>query len=68
VRRRSCAPTSQIFLAGGADDAAFADYTIVGVPVGPDAAAAPEPDDAARLRRLGFAGYRKAKRNGLLAA
>jgi hypothetical protein len=36
------------------DDPAFADHTIVGVPVGPVAAAAPEPDDAARPRWARF--------------
>jgi PEP-CTERM motif len=54
------------------DDPAFADYTIVGVPAGPVAAAAPEPATWAMMllgfAGLGFAGYRKAKRNGHLAA
>jgi hypothetical protein len=54
------------------DDPAFANYTIVGVPVGPAATAAPEPATSAMMllgfAGLGFAGYRKAKRNGLFAA
>jgi PEP-CTERM motif len=38
------------------DDPAFADYTIVGVPVGPAVAAAPEPATWAMML-LGFAGF-----------
>ena len=52
------------------DDPAFADYTIVGVPAGPAAAATPEPATWAMLligfAGLGYTGYqarrRKAKR------
>jgi hypothetical protein len=54
------------------DDPAFANYTIVGVPVGPAATAAPEPATWAMMllgfAGLGFVGYRKAKGNVLLAA
>jgi PEP-CTERM motif len=45
------------------DDPAFADYTIVGVPVGPAVAAAPEPATWAMMllgfAGLGYAGYRR---------
>jgi PEP-CTERM motif len=54
------------------DDPAFADYTITGVPVGPAAAAAPEPATWAMMllgfAGLGYAKYRKAKGDALLAA
>ncbi len=54
------------------DDPAFANYTIVGVPAGPAAAAAPEPATWAMMllgfAGLGLAGYRKAKGAAIVMA